>query len=506
MKRSKHSLSHYRLLTTKMGQLTPLGKPIEVLPGDSFQHSTSLLIRCAPLNAPVMHPIIARVHHWFVPTRLLWANFTSFITGGASGTDATVPPTITMTPTIGTLADYLGLPLGTSITPSALRFRGYALIFNEFYRDQDLVTALPMSTGDGADVTTNTTLQNCAWEKDYFTTSRPWTQKGTAVTLPLGSSATVKTSPTDLYASSSDPLRFRLTGGAGAPTAAKAAGWAAVTGDAMLTDTATAVTGQSANGVFPMNLYADLTTATAATINALRRAFALQKYEEARALYGSRYVEYLRYLNVKSSDARLQRPEYLGGGKQTIQFSEVIQSGVTTSGTPTTGVGSLLGHGIGAVRSNRYRRFFEEHGYVFSLLSVLPKTMYVNGLPKDWSYSTKEDYWQKELERIGQQEVYNRETYVAHSQPAAVFGYQDRYDQYRREESGVSGLFRTTLNYWHDARIFAADTALNSTFVQSNPSSRIFQDTSSDHLYVMANHSIQARRLVSHTGVPGGVI
>lgn len=502
MKRSAHSLSHYRLLTTKLGQLTPIGW-LEVLPGDTFQHATSMLVRCAPMNAPVMHPFIIRVHHWFVPLRLIWASFPDFITGGATGTDTTTPPTISITPTISTLADYLGLPLGTAITPSALPFRAYALIFNEFYRDEQLVTALGLSTGNGADATTNTTLQNAAWEKDYFTTARTSTQLGAAVTLPLGTSATVKASSSNLLTGAQNPMKF-LQSAAGAGTSGLKLLTTGSGNDQVYESTTAGVT--AGTGLYPSNLYADLSTATAATINQWRRALALQKYAEARNLYGARFTEYLRYLGVKSSDARLQRPEYLGGGRSVMQFSEVLQSGVTTSGTPTTGVGSLLGHGIGAQRTNRYQRFFEEHGIVMSLMSVIPKTMYVSGLPKKWSYATREDYWQKELERIGLGPIYNKETYVAHSSPNGVFGYNNPYDQYRREESGVSGLFRTTLNYWHDARIFAADTALNSAFVTSNPSSRIFQDTSSDHLYVMANHSVQARRLVSKIGDPGGIL
>lgn len=500
MKRSKHSLSHFKLLTANMGELVPIGLT-EVLPGDTVQHATSMLLRMSPLLSPVYTPLHARIHHWFVPHRLVWDSWEDFITGGPDGLDASVFPTITLNPSNGDLADYLGVPTGTNIAVSALPFRGYGMIWNEWYRDQDLQTALTVATADGADSTTNTTLQNVCWEKDYFTSARPWTQKGADVTLPLGTEAPVT------------GLGWDASSLGGAPTASKQVNESGATQPtyayAHITDPSGAggadnkaqlwVERDPSNIYYP-NIYADLSNATAATINELREAMAIQRYEEARARYGSRYTEYLRYLGVRSSDARLQRPEYLGGGRQTVQFSEVLQTGVTTSGTPNTGVGSLLGHGIGAVRSNRYRRFFEEHGYVFSLLSVLPKTIYANGLPRHWSRSTKEDFFQKELQHIGQQEVLNKEVYTAHSSPNGVFGYQDRYDEYRRNESGVSGDFRSTLNYWHLARLFGSDPALNATFVSANPSNRIFQSTSSDQLYVMAMHSMQARRLVAKVG------
>ena len=243
------------------------------------------------------------------------------------------------------------------------------------------------------------------------------------------------------------------------------------------------------------NIYADLSAVSGISVNALREALALQRYEEARARYGSRYIEYLRFLGVKSSDARLQLPEYLGGGRQVIQFSEIMQ---TAEGTNP--VGTLRGHGLAAMRSNRYRRFFEEHGYVMTLMSARPKTVYANGLFRHWNRRTKEDFWQKELEHIGQQEVLNKEVYAAHASPNGVFGYQDRYDEYRRSESLISGEFRTTLDFWHMARIFGSQPALNGTFVSCAPTERIFAVPSVDNLWIMAKHSIQARRLISAKG------
>jgi len=232
-------------------------------------------------------------------------------------------------------------------------------------------------------------------------------------------------------------------------------------------------------------------------VNTVREAFALQRYQEARARYGSRYTEYLRYLGVRSSDSRLQRPEYLGGGKQTISFSEVLQTAMTEGDADDYGVGVMRGHGISAMRSRRYRRFFEEHGLVLSLLSVRPRTMYGQGLDRMWSRSTKEDYFQKELEAIGQQEVLNKEVYFADSGPTDVFGYQDRYHDYRYIQSKVAGEFRSTLDYWHMARIFSGDVTLNSAFVSCDPTTRIYQVATNDVLWMMASHSIQARRMVN---------
>lgn len=493
MKRSKFSLSHYRLVSCNQGELVPIGL-VEVLPGDTFQCASSVFMRVSPLVTPVMHPVHVRIHSFFVPTRIIWPDFEKFITGGPDGMDATVRPYITGPGgsgyTQGTLGDYFGVPTGVaSVVHSALPFRAYAKIFNEFYRDQDLTTALVQSEGNGSDTTTNTTLQKVCWEKDYFTSARPWAQKGPAVSLPLGTTApvlrtsnaagwTVKNAGANTLAAD-NPL------GAGLGTGSL------ITGAANQVSLDPGATG----------LYSDLSTATAATVNQLRDVLAIQRYEEARARYGSRYTEYLRYLGIRSSDARLQRPEYLGGGKATIQFSEVLQTAPTTSGTPITGVGSLQGHGLGVLRTRRYRRFFEEHGFVITLMSVLPKTVYTNGLPRMWNRVTKEDYYQKEFVHIGQQEILNKEIYAAAASPDGTFGYQDRYDEYRRMESSVHGEFRVTANTWHLARSFSSEPSLNSAFVVSDPSTRIYQNATVDQLYCMINHSIVARRLIPKVGI-----
>lgn len=487
MKRDKFSLSHTKLLSGDLGELIPIGL-VEVLPGDTMQQATSILLRTAPLVAPVFHNVDVRIHHWYVPHRLVWSNWENFITGGPDGNNASVFPTITFSggsgAAVGSLADYLGVPPGVNnITVSALPFRAYASIFNEFYRDQDLITPLTINTGDGADATTSTVLQNVGWEKDYFTSARPWEQKGPAVTLPLGTTAPVVTSDQGIRISSTDNaytnavLQWDQAGQKLIPTGGFGG------------------TNRSVKFGNQTGLRTDLTGASALTVTALREALAIQRYEEARARYGSRYSEYLRSLGVISSDARLQRPEYLGGGRQNIQFSEVLQ---TAEGAAP--VGTMRGHGISGLRSNRYRRFFEEHGYVMSLISVRPKTIYMQGLPRTWNKRAKEDFWQKEFQHIGQQQVLNKEVDASHATPDGIFGYQDRYDEYRRMESSVSGEFRTVLDFWHMARDFSTDPALNEDFVECVPTDRNFAAQDNDTLYIYARHSIQARRLVAKTG------
>lgn len=501
-KRSKFSLSHYRLFSGRMGYMMPIGIT-ECLPGDTFQQATSVFLRCSPLVTPVMHPVHVTVHHWFIPTRLLWDKWEDFITGGPDGMDASIMPTIKAPAqggfAVGSLADYMAVPSGIpNLEVCALPFRAYALLYNECYRDQDLEQGLPLSLESGLDSTTNTTLQRCDWARDYFTTARPWPQKGPAVSVPVNLTAAGE--PTFSIVGTGAPsfnvggTTTTLKNGLDSSNATSVR-WdpkpPASSGSASWNNPALKVTYQAGNPELG-----------SVDINQLREAFALQRFEEHRALYGSRYVEYLRYLGVKSSDARLQRPEYLGGSRQTIQFSEVLQ----TAPGGEDPVGALKGHGIGAMRTNRYRRFFEEHGYVLTVMMVRPISVYMQGLSRMWNRRVKEDYYQRELQHIGQQEVLTKELYAGNEQGPisddTVFGYQNRYDEYRWHESYVSGEFRNILNSWHMARDFANEPTLNADFINAVPTTRIFAAQQNDTLYCMANHSIQARRLMSKYGNP----
>ena len=503
-KRSKFSLSHYVLKTCKMGYVLPVGL-VEVLPGDSFRHATSVFMRLAPMLAPVMHPVTVRIHHWFIPTRLLWDDFEDFITGGPTNTDVSEFPTVTAPSggfAVGSLADHLGLPPKIDgIEVSALPFRAYNLVYNEWYRDQDLETEKALSLESGPDTTTATDLLRCDWERDYFTTARPWPQKGPDVSVPVNSVV----GALDIVPSGDGKPTFKFAGSQTALSAYSSAVSPANQKQIQTTESLNLQVGLHdmywQNPKLQLRDPSGATTLGSVNVNSLREAFALQRFAEHRAMYGSRYVEYLRYLGIKASDARLQRPEYLGGGKQTIQFSEVLQ---TAEGTDP--VGTLRGHGIAAMRSNRYRRFFEEHGFVLSIMLVRPKAIYMQGIPRSWLRRVREDFFQTELQNIGQQEVYTKELYGAASAGQdgglKVFGYQNRYDEYRGHESYVCGEFRDILDYWHLARSFGNEPVLNADFISATPSERIFAAQQNDQLYCMINHSLQARRLMSKFGNP----
>lgn len=486
MKRSKFSLSHYKLLTLNMGELIPITW-YESLPGDSIQQSTSALIRVSPLLAPVMHPVTVRIHHWFVPLRLIWDDFEDFITGGDDGLDATTPPYHDRaTVNEGSLMDYLGIPPGTyspDIKYSMLPARAYGLIWNEYYRDKDLSSELTISTANGDDGTTNQNVKNVCWSKDYFTTCRPWEQKGANVTIPLEGEAAVTGIGNSAQTYPSSSTAVYETDGSGTVTYAD--GQVFASGNWIGEE-------DPSNAGYP-NIRADLSTNSGIDINDLRLSLAMQRFQERSARFGSDYVEYLRSLGIRGADGRMHRPVYLGGGRQTIQFSEVL----STDSGGSDPVGDMKGHGISAMRTPRYRKFFEEHGIIMTLMSVLPKPVYGQGLHRSFSRTVKEEYYQRELQHIGDQQVYNKELYYDHTSPEDVFGYQARYDEYRSLPSGIAGEFRSTLDHWHYGRIFASDPALNSTFVEATPTKRVNASSTTDCLYVMANHSIQARRLLT---------
>lgn len=325
----------------------------------------------------------------------------------------------------------------------------------------------PLSAGDDidggsqGDLATGGHVVRVSWKKDYFTVSRPFEQKGAAVTVPVnltsGGSPIVTLEP--------DGTPTFNSNGASPVSKASGTGPLQTYYDNVMSNKSNLTWVDPALKVV---WNGGPNTTGSISVDDIRQAFGLQRFEEARAMFGSRYTEYLRYLGVRSSDARLQRPEYLGGGSQVIQWSEVVQTGQGTDP-----VGTLRGHGVSGGRTRRWRRFFEEHCIVMTLATIRPIALYTQSLPRAWSRVIKEDYWQKELEHIGEQEVANKELYAYGSSPDGVFGYMDRYDEYRSVQNTVCGDFRDKLDFWHLGRVFASQPVLNSDFVSCNPSKRI---------------------------------
>lgn len=447
VRRHRHSLSHYRLTSFNMGQLVPLCC-LEVLPGDSFRHRVEALVRVAPLVAPVMHPCELKVQSWFVPSRLCWSGWENFITGQS----LTPPPTVTPLLGTGTLSDHLQAN-GALTAVNALPFAAYNLIWNHFYRDQDLQTPL--------NILTNVTLQNVCWAKDVYTTARVAPQQGLAGRVSMRG----------LWASTAAAAPQPVAPQTGAPS-----------------PTSWVLSGEGAANTSVVAPYFNLED--------FRVGMATQKIRENRNKYGSRYTDYLRFLGVRPSDSRLQLPELLGTDAVTISFSEVLQTAPVS--TPATFVGDMAGHGIAAIRTRPYKRFFEEHGYLLTLGFVRPKSIFSLGRAKMFDKAVQGDYWQKEDEMLGDQPIFNREMFATGGTPAGVFGYTDRHYDYRGIPSAVVSSFRGAPDdVWHLARTFSASPVLNSAFVSCTPPNRPFADTAEMQLRLMVGHQIQARRLVS---------
>jgi hypothetical protein len=513
-KRAKFNLSNFHNCTFKLGYLYPVNLT-EVLPGDSVQLSTSVFLRLAPMVVPVMHPVYMHLSNFFVPSRILWNGFEDFITGGPDGTDTSVLPKVTLNVTnspVGSLADAFGIPVqmlkdAKTFSVNSLPFIAYYMIWNEYFRDQDLNEAINLSTITGAP--SSLFLLRPSWAKDYFTTARPWPQKGPDVSVPVNLTAAGEPSisATTTISPSGIPTFQRNYVGIGnaVPGSLRYSivdGGTIINNESTLQDSVTwldpALAAQTT-----INYSSGNPELGSVNINDLREAFALQRFEEHRSMFGSRYEDLLRYLGVRPQDARLQLPEYLGGFSAPVQFSEVLQ---TSSDAERSGVGDMYGHGIGATKGRRIRRFIPEHGYIMSLLTVRPIPVYSQGLERLWSKENRFDFWQKEYEHIGQQEIRNSEVYADGdtAQDKATFGYQNRYDEYRRGVNIITGEFRTNQDYWTMARIFASRPTLNGDFVTCMPTDRIFQvnEQNSDQCYAMVKNNIITKRLVSKNGNP----
>lgn len=491
-KKNSFDLSHDFKLSASMGNLIPI-LTLPCLPGDRHTLGCESLIRFAPLIAPVMHRMDVTMTYFFVPNRLIWKNWEKFATDANSGHVKPFIPVSTSTITDGSpeqkFMDYMGVPpnsTANSQNVNALPFLAYQKIWNDYYRDQNLIPPIDMLADDG-NVTAQPNLwpeivtqRKRAWEHDYFTSCLPFAQKGSAVDIPLGSLTTSykKIEGIDNLGGS-DPIATTTTAIYDVPNAPS----------------------PLVPGLYAPGQTVDVDPTT---INDLRRAFSLQRWLEANARAGTRYVENLwaRWF-VKSSDARLQRPEFITSVKTPVIISEVLNTTGEDGGLPQ---GNMAGHGISIASGNSGSYFCEEHGYIIGIMSILPRTAYQQGIARDFLKFDTLDDLQPEFANIGEQEVFNAEI-MAYQDSGGLdtFGYIPRYSEYRYMPSRVAGDFRTTLDYWHLGRIFSSMPALNQTFIECDPSNttRIFAvEDGTDPLFCHVYNKIQSVRPLPKFGTP----
>lgn len=634
MRKSKFKLTHLHSTTLDPGYLVPFCL-IPTLPNDSFRLGLSTFIRAQPMLAPLMHEVRLFTQYWFVPNRIIWEEWEDFITGG-NDLSLTPPfPTVKLTADdckTGSLTDYFGFPLVQDLEVSALPYRAMAEIWNTRYRDEDLQEELPIDYGSSEDTTTSRKLLSPSFSKDYFTTARPFTQRGGDVAVPVqnniggvsprgkrvtfrivathhttanGSGARPVTScasvaggwngdsiqaaleqwfvdnkddieslvwsppafkndqatrnlfsdaimaprlfysqtvpsqyasvnsswafyvfidnvsvfeqstpvidgisvnpiknvtcpPAILVPNNSPNTQYQFPFYSTGPTT-----WTNPTGDiaggrfsGIQTSDNFEWTAVMLTGEYQYQLSAG-TGETGIYIRDLRKTSALQRYAERSLRYGNRYEEFIqREFGIKPRDYRIQRPEYLGGGAGILNISEVLQTAESTD----TGVGTMRGHGVASISQRPIRFRCPEHGLILGLLSIRPKSVYTQGIDREWLKRSRLDFFTPELANIGMQEVLQQELFATPDNVNEVFGYSERYQEYRYQKPLVSGEFRTTLNFWNMARLFANPPNLNAEFIDMANAVDDFkrpfqvQDNSAHAFICMLKNHIRAYR------------
>ena len=478
--RSVFDLSYEKKLTCDMAQLIPVMCD-EVVPGDFFQIGNQAVVRFQPLVAPILHEINMYVHYFFVPYRILWNDWEDFISGGIDGQFSDpIPEWDPTDTTVGSLWDYLGFPTGVDPAgayPLDFPRRAYNLVYNEYYRDETLQTEV---------VLTNESILNRSWEKDYFTSSLPWQQRGTAPALPVN---TTFSYTNNVGSTTQNSPQFAIDIVNGLPYATSS------------------LTQAQRNNVFNnLNLYlTENNVSSTFDIADLRLAFQIQKWMERNARAGARYTEFLRsHFGVSPRDERLQRPEYIGGSKAPCIISEVLQ---TSSTDATSAQGNLAGHGITVSDAYCGKYHAKEFGLIIGIMSVMPRSAYSQGIDRQWLRKTKYDFYFPEFANLSEQAITNAEICATgvSSHNLDIFGYQGRYDEMRTKNSMIVSQMRSTFDYWHLGRQFdvGSPPVLNANFIKCVPRKDIFAVPSEPGLIINFGNVIKAFRPLPYMAVPG---
>ncbi|AXL15382.1 major capsid protein [Microviridae sp.] len=458
MQRSTFDRGSNHKTTFDANYLTPVFCD-EVLPGDNFSLSQDMFCRMATPIKPSMDNLHLDVHYFFVPNRLVWDNWERFMGAQDNPDDSTdflVPQFTTGSPVAQSIFDYFGIPTVSGLAVNALPFRAYNLIYNEWYRDQNLQDSVTVNKGDSDDPIDYSLLKR-GKRHDYFTSALPWPQKGEPVGLTLsGDAPIISDIPSDV-------------GTINVGTSLSAGGRPLYALDGTNNNK---ITVDDADNLLDVNIFADMENVTAVTINALRQAFQLQRFLERDARGGTRYTEIIKsHFNVTNPDFRLQRPEYLGGTRDGVKITTIAQTSLGLEGS--TPQGNLAAMGVAANSGYVFNKSFTEHGYIIGLVSVYSDLTYQQGLNRMWGRQTRVDFYWPAFSHLGEQEIFNYEIYAqGTADDQKVFGYQERYAEYRYKPNMITGKFRSTdpqsLDVWHYAEDFDSLPVLSSTFIENN--------------------------------------